>query len=230
MHLILANVMPAALVALVALGGCFGDDGLGPEAEPDGEAATTGTTTSSSTPFPPTPTGTTTITITDTTTTASTTTHTGTERSRDFGNGTSGNGTFGNGTSGNGTFGNGTNGTGNQTNGTANGTAPRGPVTWNVTIGDGAFVPDNLTIQVNDTVRWTHNGSDAHTVTADDGSFDSSPDCGGLFDLFLAACMHSGDTFEWTFNATVEVGYHCEVDDGMHGNITVLARFDGRPE
>lgn len=107
-------------------------------------------------------------------------------------------------------------------------------MTWNITMEDGAFLPQNLTIQQNDTVQWTHTGDDPHTVTADDGSFDSSPGCGALFDPFLSQCMEAGDTFSWTFNATSDAfGYHSKVDgapgSGMYGTITVLERFDGRP-
>ena len=77
------------------------------------------------------------------------------------------------------------------------------------------FAPSSLTIQVGDTVTWTHDGSSIpHSVTADDGSFDSNPTC-------PAQCMGADDTFQHTFSQPGTYAYHCEIHNGMKGTITV---------
>src|SRR5690349_16981618 len=50
--------------------------------------------------------------------------------------------------------------------------APRA-ATQNVTLKDNLFAPKTITVKVGDTVMWTDQGQNEHTVTADDGSFDS---------------------------------------------------------
>ena len=61
-----------------------------------------------------------------------------------------------------------------------------------------SFSPDNLTIEVGDTVRWINAaGGNTHDVTADDFSFQS--------------VTSSGFTFEMTFNSIAEILYHCTV-------------------
>ncbi|MEM9593961.1 MAG: plastocyanin/azurin family copper-binding protein, partial [Acidobacteriota bacterium] len=77
------------------------------------------------------------------------------------------------------------------------------------------FVPDDLTINVGDTVRWINDGNAAHNVVADDGSFNSGPP--------------SPDTWEFThtFNKGGTWTYHCEPHQavGMVGSITVVGVF-----
>jgi plastocyanin len=73
-----------------------------------------------------------------------------------------------------------------------------------------SFSPANLTISQGDTVIWVNATSAIHTVTADDGGFDSG-------DLGASA------TYERVF---VEIGshaYHCfyHAGQGMSGTITV---------
>ncbi|HEX5940265.1 MAG TPA: cupredoxin family copper-binding protein [Dehalococcoidia bacterium] len=77
-----------------------------------------------------------------------------------------------------------------------------------VTIQDFAFAPADLQVNVGDVVTWTNSDPTAHTVTADEGVFDS----GSI----------SGDgTFEFTFDTAGEFAYHCEFHTGMTGTITV---------
>ena len=45
--------------------------------------------------------------------------------------------------------------------------------THDVVVGNNFFSPNNLTIEVGDTVRWTNNAGGSHDVTADDNSFAS---------------------------------------------------------
>jgi plastocyanin len=109
---------------------------------------------------------------------------------------------------------------------TTQATPAREPVTWEVTIQGNSFSPSELTIQNGDTVHWTHNDATTpHTVTADNGEFDSGSDCPG------ADCMTSlvNSEFSHTFTAVAEVPYHCEVHASMTANVSVLERFDDTP-
>jgi plastocyanin len=74
------------------------------------------------------------------------------------------------------------------------------------------YQPQTLTVPVGTTVTWTNSDGMVHTVTADDGSFDS----GSLAD---------GDTYAVTFNAPGTYGYYCvphgAPGSGMWGRIVV---------
>ena len=80
-----------------------------------------------------------------------------------------------------------------------------------------SFSPNNLTIEVGDTVRWVNGvGGMLHDVTADDSSFSS--------------VTSSGFTFERTFNSVEEILYHCTVHSSaassggttMNGRINIV--------
>jgi plastocyanin len=78
-----------------------------------------------------------------------------------------------------------------------------------------SFDPKEITVPVGTTVVWENSSSLRHTVTADDGSFDSGP-------------LGAGDTFEFTFTQAGVVPYHCEFHGaaggvGMSGTITVTS-------
>lgn len=82
-----------------------------------------------------------------------------------------------------------------------------------VDVRDNRFGPADLTIPVGSTVIWTSQGFLAHTVTADDGSFDSGT-------------LSRGASFEMTFTEPGTYSYHCEIHGGtgglgMAGTITV---------
>jgi LPXTG-motif cell wall-anchored protein len=92
-----------------------------------------------------------------------------------------------------------------------------------VVIGDNSYNPANLTIDQGESVGWANQGQDRHSVTADDGSFDSSPTC---TPSNPGACMAPGGTFEHTFNAVGTFAYYCRIHggpggQGMSGSITV---------
>jgi plastocyanin len=70
-----------------------------------------------------------------------------------------------------------------------------------VNIVDSRFRPREITISTGTTVEWTQNGSLPHTVTADDGAFDSGT-------------LQRGDTFQHTFDEPGRYPYHCE----LHGS------------
>jgi plastocyanin len=71
-----------------------------------------------------------------------------------------------------------------------------------------AFDPSSLDVLPGETVEWSNVSTRRHTVTADDGSFDSG-------DLF------GGDHFSWTFNTTGSFSYHCRIHAGMTGEVDV---------
>lgn len=75
------------------------------------------------------------------------------------------------------------------------------------------FQPADITIAAGTTVVWTNTSDLPHTVTADDGSFDSGT-------------VNPGETFEHTFETAGSVPYHCEFHgdvggQGMSGTVTV---------
>lgn len=91
-----------------------------------------------------------------------------------------------------------------------------------VDVGDNFFEPQKLTIQAGVTVVWEHIGNAPHTVTADDGSWDSSPGC----PEDISKCMQNGDTFRQAFEVPGEVPYYCKIHGapggiGQAGTITV---------
>jgi plastocyanin len=82
--------------------------------------------------------------------------------------------------------------------------------TTEVLIEDFAFDPPHIQVSVGDTVTWTQGADGApHTVTADDGSFDSP----NLTD--------EGETFEFTFEEAGEFPYICSIHPEMLGLVTV---------
>lgn len=77
-----------------------------------------------------------------------------------------------------------------------------------VTIADFSFSPASITISAGDTVSWTNQGPSEHTVTADDGSFDS----GNIAD---------GAGFSRTYSSAGTFAYHCSIHDEMKGTVVV---------
>lgn len=102
--------------------------------------------------------------------------------------------------------------------------------THGVVVEDNVFEPETIEITEGDTVRWTQEGENPHTITADDGSFDSSPGCPPNF----AECLMQGDTYEQTFTEAGEVPYYCKVHggpggEGMSGVIVVQQAAEPDP-
>jgi len=75
----------------------------------------------------------------------------------------------------------------------------------------GFVFPDSVTIIAGQSVLWTNADSVPHTVTADDGSWDSGEIAGGA-------------TFERRFVAPGVFSYHCRIHPAMTGTIMVKAR------
>jgi plastocyanin len=91
-----------------------------------------------------------------------------------------------------------------------------------VAMSNSRYQPAQVTIPAGETVVWTNNDSAGHTVTADDGSFDSNPSCGSLGGM----CMMKGQNFSMTFKTPGSYPYYCRVHGGpggrgMAGTVTV---------
>jgi plastocyanin len=102
-------------------------------------------------------------------------------------------------------------------------TTPSLPPTPTVLPGDGQvaiqdflFSPYTITIYAGQSITWMNNGQAPHTVTADDGSFDSG--------ILLA-----GDSYSHTFALPGTYTYHCNVHPFMHGTVFVIAGPDSTP-
>jgi len=92
--------------------------------------------------------------------------------------------------------------------------------THDVTVRNNFFSPNNITIEVGDTVRWTNNAG-FHDVTADDNSF--------------ASPTSNGWVYSRTFMSVGEILYHCSVhsspgqniNTSMNGRINVVQAAPG---
>ena len=79
---------------------------------------------------------------------------------------------------------------------------------WSVNIGDNFFDPPQAAVEPGSTITWTNKGDEPHTVTADDGSFDSGR-------------LNPGDSYTVAFDGQGTVTYHCEIHPEMRGSVTV---------
>jgi plastocyanin len=77
-----------------------------------------------------------------------------------------------------------------------------------VGIGDNFFDPPDAAVEPGSTITWTNNGAVPHTVTADDGSFDSG-------------VLNPGDSYTVAFDGQGTVTYHCAIHPEMRGSVTV---------
>jgi plastocyanin len=82
------------------------------------------------------------------------------------------------------------------------------PATARASIGFADVQPARLDVLTGDTVTWTNDSVRAHTVTADDGSFDSGR-------------LISSATFNRTFDASGAIGYHCMLHPSIRGVVGV---------
>jgi plastocyanin len=94
------------------------------------------------------------------------------------------------------------------------------PSTVYINVADDFFYPVRVTINAGQTVVWTNNGTEDHTVTANSaGVSKCKPASTEVFD---SSTLDSGTTFEHTFNNPGTFGYFCQVHGcPMHGTITV---------
>ena len=71
-----------------------------------------------------------------------------------------------------------------------------------------AFTPSTISVTLNSTVVWTNKDAVAHTVTSDDGLFDS-----GL--------MSTDGVYSHQFTTAGTFNYHCTVHPYMLGKVVV---------
>jgi predicted lipoprotein with Yx(FWY)xxD motif/plastocyanin len=72
----------------------------------------------------------------------------------------------------------------------------------------GFAFPSTIEVAAGQTVTWVNLDTEAHTVTADDGSFKSEN-------------LAKDATFQHTFSSAATVRYHCELHPNMTGTVTV---------
>jgi plastocyanin len=90
-----------------------------------------------------------------------------------------------------------------------------------VTISNQAYSPTSVVVHPGETVTWTNNDQIAHSVTADDGSFDSA---GALCSPSITlGCLQPGQSYAHTFASSGTFSYHCRVHSFMHGTVVVAA-------
>jgi plastocyanin len=77
-----------------------------------------------------------------------------------------------------------------------------------VAISGFAFNPGTITVKPGTAVTWTNNDSATHTITADDGSWDSG-------------AVAKGKTFSRAFASAGTYTYHCAVHPSMTGKVIV---------
>ena len=77
-----------------------------------------------------------------------------------------------------------------------------------VSIGSASFSPSSITVKTGTTVTWSNSVYELHTVTADDGSFNSGD-------------LDYNKTFSRTFNQAGTFAYHCNHHSGMKGSVVV---------
>lgn len=82
------------------------------------------------------------------------------------------------------------------------------PGRFEVTISGFAYDAAEITVQVGTTVRWTNNDSAPHTVTNENGEWDS-----GTID--------TGGTFSYTFEEPGSYPYGCTIHPSMAGTVLV---------
>jgi plastocyanin len=87
-------------------------------------------------------------------------------------------------------------------------TAPTGGNVWSVSIQDFFFAPADALVGAGDQITFVNEGNEPHTVTADDGQFDSG-------------VLNPGDSFTVTFEGSGTITYHCEIHPSMVGSVTV---------
>ena len=86
--------------------------------------------------------------------------------------------------------------------------------TDDVTVVDDAFTPATVTVALGDTVTWAFTGQHTHTVTSDQGFFDSGD-------------RLNGATYERSFASAGGFAYHCMHHSGMHGRVAVRLQATG---
>jgi plastocyanin len=83
-----------------------------------------------------------------------------------------------------------------------------GQQTATVYIKDFYYSPDSITVQPGTTVTWVNVGRAPHTVTSDDGQFDSG-------------VLMPGDSYKVKFVGHGTLTYYCAIHPYMRGSVSV---------
>ena len=83
-------------------------------------------------------------------------------------------------------------------------------------MGDKAFSPNPIDIKAGNTVTWTNNDNETHTVTSGSGANDTN--LGNQFDSGL---FEPKQPFTQTFKSPGEFSYFCQIHPAMVGKISV---------
>ena len=87
------------------------------------------------------------------------------------------------------------------------------------TLGDKAFSPNLLRIKTGNTVTWTNNDNNLHTVTS---GTPNTANAGEAFDSGLTAFIMPAKTYSHKFTNAGEFSYFCRVHPTMMGKIVVV--------
>jgi plastocyanin len=89
-----------------------------------------------------------------------------------------------------------------------------------VAIVDNSYDPAEVTVVSGSTVVWQHAGTAAHSVTAKDGSFDSSPKCNTS--VGLADCLQTGASYSHAFTTPGRFEYTCRIHGPLMAGVVVV--------
>ncbi len=79
-----------------------------------------------------------------------------------------------------------------------------------------AFKPATLTVPLGTIATWTNQDNTLHTVTSDDGRFDSGN-------------LKKGQEFSFNFTELGVYDYHCKIHPSMRGEIEVISTKEATP-
>jgi plastocyanin len=84
------------------------------------------------------------------------------------------------------------------------------PTAKTIEINDFSFQPDSITVPIGTTVTWINHDPSSHTITSDNGKFDSG-------------ITKSGGEFQFAFSQPGTYKYHCKIHPSMTGMVTVTS-------
>jgi plastocyanin len=89
--------------------------------------------------------------------------------------------------------------------------------TYNVSITDSGYIPQNITVQPGDTVVWLNSGNTQHTVTSDNNMFNSG-------------ILSPGSTYSYTFSSVGTNQYYCTLHPTtMRGMVSLAGQMTNYP-
>ncbi len=80
--------------------------------------------------------------------------------------------------------------------------------TSSVRIQNFTFTPNNIQVKTGQSVTWTNDDTTAHTITSDNGTFDSGN-------------VGQNGSFSFTFTKAGTYNYHCAIHPSMTGQVVV---------